>query len=608
MTARPDADDSTAFRLVTRLFLRRLIDNDLISPHADRHESLAVLYGFVVSLAVFTTFFVSTNYLSAFIQLPGPAALSALSDRFLFIAASIAISALAALMVWDALALEPRDAAILGPLPIPARTITRAKLAAVMAFGAVLTVGLNAVPSVLYPLFLTLNIRGTSGSTLARLIAVHAATVTMAGLFGFFGVLAIRGTCRLLLGERLFRHVSSTVQTTLIVSMVTALLLAPTVRARDVRNWVGHAAATPWPVGPALWFLGVNETLAGHLVAETPIVPPPRYLLVNVWQQGDRAARTMYRALQPSFAALGRRAWLSSLLVIAVALATFLWTNRRLPDRTAGVPAASRIRTVIRHVVERSTESDPETQAGFFFGLQTLTRSAPHRTVLAIAAAVGLTHALMVLAQSDGRAPDIQSTPLGMLAISTLLLLSLLGGVRYAVAVPAEPAANWTIRLAWLGDERRYLAGVKRAGLIASAMLLVLLLPVHVAVLGAAVAIVHSLLGMLFAAVALDALFLSYRKLPFACGYVPIENPKVMWPAAFAGLLFVSYGFAAVERRAIQTVAGAIGLGATLVAIAFAVWALDRSRRRERWPLDFDDRPALATQRLGLFEHVAVHD
>ena len=70
-------DDPSASRLVLRLFLRRLIDNDVISPHADRHESLAVLCAFVVSLAVFVTFFISTDYLSAFIQLPGPTALSA---------------------------------------------------------------------------------------------------------------------------------------------------------------------------------------------------------------------------------------------------------------------------------------------------------------------------------------------------------------------------------------------------------------------------------------------------------------------------------------------------------------------------------------------------
>ena len=65
------ADEASAFRLITRLFLRRLIHNDLISPYADRHESLAMVYALTMSLAVFATFFLSTNYLSAFIQLPG---------------------------------------------------------------------------------------------------------------------------------------------------------------------------------------------------------------------------------------------------------------------------------------------------------------------------------------------------------------------------------------------------------------------------------------------------------------------------------------------------------------------------------------------------------
>ena len=38
-----DREPGETFRLLTRLFLRRLIDNDLMSPHADRHESLAVV-------------------------------------------------------------------------------------------------------------------------------------------------------------------------------------------------------------------------------------------------------------------------------------------------------------------------------------------------------------------------------------------------------------------------------------------------------------------------------------------------------------------------------------------------------------------------------------
>jgi hypothetical protein len=600
-------DDAMTFRLVTRLFLRRLIDNDLISPHADRHQSLAVLFGFVVTLAVFVTFFLSTPYLSAFIQLPGPAALSALSDRFLFIAGSITISALGALMVWDALALEARDAAILGPLPIAARTITHAKLAAAILFGALLTVALNAVPSMLYPAFLTVNIRGIAGATILRLIAAHATTVTMAGLFGFFGILAIRGILRLLLGDRAFRRASNGVQSALVVSMVTALLLAPTVRARDVRHWVGDAVVPPWPVCPVLWYLGGNETLAGHLVAETPIVLPPRLPPIGSLTRDNQAARAAYRPLLPPFAAQARRAWVSLPLVAALALTTFLWTNRRLPDQSASVPAPSRIRTSVRRMTERYTHNDPEAEAGFFFALQTLTRSAPHRTILAIAVAVGVTHALLVLAQSGGRLEN-QAIPVAVFGISIMLLLVLVAGVAYAVAVPAELAANWTIQMAWLGDERRYLAGVKRAAMLLVAVLLVLLLPLHVALLGIVVAIVHSLLSLLLAVAALDALFLPYRKLPFACTYVPLENPKIVWPAGFVSLLLVTYGFAAAERWALHSATRTITLGVALGAFALFVKAIDRARRRERRPIRFDDRPARATQRLGLFEHLAMHD
>src|SRR5580700_11022566 len=154
MTPAPDEDGATSVGLLTRLVVRRLIENDLISPHTDRHEAVAVLFAAIASIAVFATFLLSMRYLATFILLPGPAALSALSDRFLFIAASIILGALGALMVWDALALETRDATILGPLPIEVRTIAVAKLAAAIVFGAALSVALNAISSVIYPTFL----------------------------------------------------------------------------------------------------------------------------------------------------------------------------------------------------------------------------------------------------------------------------------------------------------------------------------------------------------------------------------------------------------------------------------------------------------------------
>jgi hypothetical protein len=106
----------------------------------------------------------------------------------------------------------------------------------------------------------------------------------------------------------------------------------------------------------------------------------------------------------------------------------------------------------------------------------------------------------------------------------------------------------------------------------------------------------------------LNGVFLGYRQFPFACSYVPVHNPKLLWPTAAATVLPGVYGLAEVERWALQTGTRAAALGAALGAIVLLISGIDRARRRERLPVDFDERPALATQRLGLFERVVNGD
>jgi hypothetical protein len=173
------------------------------------------------------------------------------------------------------------------------------------------------------------------------------------------------------------------------------------------------------------------------------------------------------------------------------------------------------------------------------------------------------------------------------------------------VTVPAELDANWAIRMTWCGDERAYLVGVKRAGLLLVCSLLLLLFPLHIALLGTTGAIVHSLLTIVLAIAVLHVLFLPYRKLPFACGYVPFENPKVVWPAGLVGLVLVTYGWAAVEQRALHTGTRTFVLGLTIAAIGLLLRTIDAARRQDRAVVDFDGRPTPATQRLGLFEHIS---
>ena len=603
-------DDVPTVRLLTRLFIRRLLDNDLVSPHADRHDSLGVVYAVILSLAVFVTFFVSTPYLSAYILLPGPTALSALPDRFLFIAASLAVSALAALLVWDALGLEARDAAILGPLPIAPWTITRAKLVAALVFGVVFSVAVNVVPSILYPTFLTVNLRGVPMVGVGRLIAAHALSVIMAGLLGFFTILAIRGVLRVALGERGFGRVSSAVQSLLVVAAVTGLLLTPTISGNTITDWIAGAVPPRLAALPVLWHLGVNESVAGDVVGEAPAVTPRRHTLPPWMRRDDEKHRDAYRSLRPNLEALARWAWFVVPLVVSLAVVTFVWNNRRLPEQAAARRAHSSARAGLFRIAERLTRANPEAQAGFFFTLQALARNGPHRMIVAISIAAALTLPSVLLLAGSAYVRDPASPlPLGLLAMQVTVQLVLIAGFRYAVVVPAELVANWSIRMAWPGDERGYLAGVKRAALLATVIVpSLILLPLHVALFGFATGLVHAFLGCLFSVAALDALFLGYRKVPFACTYLPLGDPKLLWSGGAAALLVVPYAFALVERAAVASPAPTVALAATLSGFVLAIKIFDRVRRRERQQLDFDERPAPPTQRLGVFDSMAVHD
>jgi hypothetical protein len=193
--------------------------------------------------------------------------------------------------------------------------------------------------------------------------------------------------------------------------------------------------------------------------------------------------------------------------------------------------------------------------------------------------------------------------------MQVMVLLVLIGGFRYAVLIPAELIANWSIRMAWRGDERGYLAGVKRAAFLCTVVVpSLVLLPLHVALFGGVTALAHGIFGCLFAVAALDTLFLGYRKVPFACTYLPLGDPKLLWSGGAATLLLVPYALAFVERAALRSPAGTAALAATLAGIVLTIRIIDRAHRRERQQLDFDERPAPPTQRLGVFERMAIDD
>jgi hypothetical protein len=586
-------------RLLIRHFLWRFLEHDLISPNADRHVVLSVLGGALVALSLFLVILIAAPYQFFPLMPPGIVSLRSLDERFLFTSASMLVMALVAVAQWDALALDSRDTAALGVLPIPRAVIVRTKFMAVALLAIGVAVAWNLMPTLLrfvaVPPKLGVNLRGALALTLA-----HGVTTLAAGAFGFLAVLGLREVMSAIMGQARFQRISAALQAALIVALVTASLLLP--GAKGVApNWLARGGLTSKAL-PPLWFVGLHETLAGSVIDGLPRTRPERMFVV-----AERNATNLYRSvprpLYHELALIGIAALVIAGVVTTVAC---MWNSRRLPvaigRRAHEDGAAGRAwKWMVAHVVARTSLR----QAGFLFTLQTLSRQVSHRVALASSLAVGLS---LMLITARGRVlvpgndvSDVASVPLALLAGQSLLLASVLSGFRHAVRIPAELRASTTFSLAWAGNLTPYISGVKRAGWIA------LVLPTlgglfiwHTTVLGARFAALHLGVGVALSALLMETLFLRYRRLPFASGYVPSAELKSRGVASAAVLLFVSFTLAWVERFALTAPAGYLMLVATMIGVSTGVRAVDRASRRPAAPLDLDEPPALPTQRLDL--------
>ena len=582
-------DSKTA--LLTRHFLRRFLDNDLISPHVDLHENVALFGAGLMSATLFLAVGLASDTLFG-LPTPGVTAIMALSDNFFFLGASMVMMALATAVQWDALSLDARDTFNLGPLPIERRAILRAKLTAVLVFALGLDLALNLLPSVIYQALLVSKIPVGLGG-LVRLTIVHLTVGLGASAFGFFAVLAMRELLRLGLGPNLFARVSTFVQAGLVFLLLSAMLLMPAAASAvsAVGGWAARGFAHPYLL-PPLWFLSLEQRLDANLIVNAPLrIFSPRL------QQQHRVATAMYYRNEALFAELSIVALVALIIVASLAVMAYAWNVRRLPQPVASSRGHGRVLNLLtrtlggRHSV---------TKAGFSFGLQALVRSAPHRLSMASAAAVAIAMGFLMFGRID-RAVTPWFPPRALLAIQIVMLTILLGGFRRAIRVPAELPANWILQLAWRHGEQRFLAGVKRIALVAIAIPCVLLLmPLHAWFVSDRVLIGHAAVGVAFTVATIEALFSGYRKVPFASSYQPPGNIKTLGPlVVFAFFVFLLW-FSSVERAALQSTEGTMLLLASLIAVAVVFRLLGAWRRRGRPQHTFEELPEPATQWLGL--------
>jgi hypothetical protein len=573
-------------RLLTIHFLERFLENDLVSPDADRHGTAAMVLGSLLAVGLFLGFGMSIKYLQMPLQSPARTAVLALGDRFALAAISMVVTALAAVAAWDALSLDARDTAILGPLPIARGAIVRAKLRAVAIFAATFALAIGALSGVVQPMLMAgrLPIGLIAALTL---VVIQEAVTLAAALFAFASVVALREVLRALLGTR-FARVSAGLQAVLIVLLVAGFLLLPAILSSAARDGGRTVRLLP----PA-WFVGVQEAVAGDLVFGLPRPPLP----ASIERQEDRAA-ARYRELSPQVRSLAWRAALGLGLALAVALGGSLWNSRRLPLPPAGGRGGrSRARAAIARAATFTIVRSPASRAGFFLALHCLARSAPHRVVMAGCTAVSLALAIVFIGIGS-RSPiaDVSVMPHSIALPQTLALLLLLAGFRHAMRLPADVRANRLFRLAWLGQSGPFVAGVRRAALAAIVLPVVLsLLPVHVYVLGWRLAVMHLASGMLLGAALVMTLMGRPSQLPLAANYVPGEQ-NTLGPAVVIGAMIAASLFAQIERLALAGIETAAALWVLLLVVPVVTRVMGRTNPELDLPSAFEPAPPGATR------------
>jgi hypothetical protein len=577
--------DTGAYVLLTKLFLRQFLENDLLSPEGDRSQMLAIVGASVISLTLFISVFTSAGYAMS-ILMPGEAAVLTLSDKFVYVSLAMLVTALVAAAQWDALAIDYRDAVILQPLPIRPAVLRLAKLTAVAALGAGVAVAVNIFPTIVFPWMLAFAVPQMSAAQLFQMIGTQAVITVAAAIFGFLAVVAVREWASALLGDRLFARVSPWLQTIAIVAVGSAILLLPLVSTR-----VGQRGFTGWRAAlPSTAFVGAYESATGGFLVELP-----RRAMTGRQFERDRIFTAIYAERAPMFAPLARRAqvlFVGALVLVIVATALNALRTPSIVIAAARARGRPKFAALARLVFPRSAAA----RAGFDFALAAVWRNKTHRLTLAAAAAIGFAMVLVALSGVD-LAADARPTA-RLLSIQPLLYGILLVAFRHMLRVPAELRANWGIQVAWQGKARAFANGVEAAALVSIAWPAIIVVVPPIAFAGGApLAAAHALLGVAGAAIFLETLMLSYDKVPFTCTYLPGDNMRAMAP--IYGLMFLIGAslFARLEL-AILTGGYAVAGIALLAAILIALRIVSALRPRVA-DIDFNEAPVTLHQ-LGL--------
>jgi hypothetical protein len=502
-------------------------------------------------------------------------------DQVLYVTYSMMALAFIALLMWESVFPDRRDARVLGVLPLSTRTHVIGRLAALGAFAVLFSVGINVPAAIAYG-FVLFVYEAAAGPL--RNAAGHVIATALAGLFGFFLVIVAQGTLLTLFGRTVVRRLALVLQSLLMVAFLQVLLFVPWLSARIGAGFRNQPSSIAVWLPPA-WFLALYDILAGTR-----------------------------RALHGTSALAAPVVTVAVMATATVLIASSYRRLVRMALEAAGGGGSRRVR-VFRRVsgtIAGLLRTEPIQRAVAGFTLRSLGRSRTHLTLLStyVGVAAALVVATLLPVVVTGPAAARESPGIVLLSVPLVWYFFILLGTRALVGIPTELKANWIFRLAAPED---------RAPDVTAGVRLALLLAVVAAIAAAAGLLGSALWGLRTGAIhlgvtaalgllLLDGLLVGFRKIPFACTYYPGRSrAATLWPFYLVALVIYAYGLGAVERAAMTNGTALLVVVGVIAAVYGGLAYLRRLGRQRPLPVVYqEEEPDRAFEGFKLSEGLAA--
>ena len=402
------------FKLLVRHLLDRFFNNEIVSVDGETLPLIMTVAWAIALPTLVAAIFLFPAYHAFKPKPPRPPFWGRVADHYGFVVYAWVVMGAITAFEWDLLVPNVLDVFVLSVLPIADRRLLLARVTAVVIFLGLFLFGTSSLGIIFFPL-------ATEPADVPTAYAAHFVAVTAAGLCAASLVLALQGLLISLLGARIFRSISTFLQSLVVMGLSIVLFLFPVLsRSLEASIESGGTAARCFP---PFWFLGIYES----------IVAGPSAL--------------------PAFTRLAHTGYTATCLLMVLAIVTYpLAYARSTRQAVEGSIAPNTkswfVQPAVR-VLHRTLVRTPSRRAVHHFIGQTLFRSQRHRLYLAMYAGLGIALAcvwVITFQLESGRIRIAISTTGVRLAVPALAFW-IVAGLCTSLLSPADPAGNWVFRL-----------------------------------------------------------------------------------------------------------------------------------------------------------------